>query len=92
MKTPIRPLLRDLQIGDKFHAASSNSKRPLYEVKGRLKFNIGFGSATRECINLDTKKTESKSGRLEVVKLYYCQECGTRVPDRQIYCNECVIV
>lgn len=91
MRTPIRPKLKDLQIGDKFHHANSKNGKPVFEVTGRLKFNIGFGSVSRECKNLDSGKTGPKSGRLEVVKHFYCLECKTRIPSGK-YCNECEIL
>lgn len=28
----------------------------------------------------------------EVVKLYYCLECGTKIGTGEIYCSECVII
>lgn len=91
-RTPIRPKLKDLQVGDKFYPASKEGKAtPIYEVVGKLEFNPRHGSATRMCKNLQTKSIESKSGRLEVIKVSYCLECKTRIPTGNIYCSECEI-
>jgi hypothetical protein len=92
MSLPIRPRLKDLRVGDRFYPASLQGKKncPTYEVTGKLEFNARHGSATRMCKNLSTKRIESKSGRLEVVKLCYCIECGTRVAEANSYCAECL--
>lgn len=94
MKTPMRPTLRDLQIGDKFYPASQQNKKKkdVFEVVGRSVFNIRHGSPTRNCKNTLTKEIVSKSCRMEVIKLYYCLDCGKKVGHGETYCNECVVV
>jgi hypothetical protein len=88
----MRPTLRDLQIGDKFYPASRQlQKSPIYEVIGKLEFNPGHGSATRKCKNLQTKEIESKSGRLEVIKIHQCMECGAKVSEGNSYCGACIL-
>lgn len=91
--TPARPTLKDLQIGDKFYPASQHGKKyTIYEVKGKSEFNARHGSATRMCLNTVTKALESKSCRQEVVKLSYCIECGMKIGQGEIYCDECKII
>lgn len=61
--------LRDLNIGDRFCAVSDKKKVNRYEIRSNGKFNRRHGSATRMCWNERTKDYESKSGRLQVIKL-----------------------
>jgi hypothetical protein len=64
--------LRDLEIGDKFYPASQHGKaaaKVFFIVDGKPEFNIRHGSATRLCINLTHKVRESKSCRMEVMKM-----------------------
>lgn len=90
MKTPIRPKLKDLQVGDEFYPASKAGKNaPIYRVTGKLVFNDRHGRATRMCLNKQTGIEESKSSGLEVVKIHYCLECGTRVSEGNKYCWNC---
>lgn len=84
MNLPIRPKLKDLRIGDRFHEVN-DIKKPVYEVTGKIEFITG----TRMCTNLHTGKEESKSGVIEVIKLSYCLECGTNVENGNLYCKEC---
>jgi hypothetical protein len=59
-----------LNIGDRFIAASQYHKRtPTFKVLGKREFNARHGSATRECWNEVTKERESKSCRIQVIKL-----------------------
>jgi hypothetical protein len=61
-------LLKELEMEDTFFPASRIGKSsPFWVVKGKPVFNPGHGSSTRVCLNLDTKKLESKSCRLKVV-------------------------
>ena len=67
---PDSVLLKTLEIGDRFIPAASYHKRlPIYEVIGKNEFSIRHGSPIRACKNVTTRVTESKSGRLKVVKL-----------------------
>lgn len=67
---PQTTTLKELKVGSRFILAKDLSKRePIYEVIGMVVFNAGHGSATRECRNTKTKKRESKSCRLSVIKL-----------------------
>ena len=67
---PDKVSLKTLAIGDRFIAASRYHKRfPIYEVVGKPEFSIRHGSPIRECKNLTTRKSESKSCRLEVIKI-----------------------
>lgn len=67
---PDKVLLKTLELGDRFIAASRYHKRfPVYEVIGKPEFSARHGSSVRECRNLQTLSRESKSCRLEVIKL-----------------------
>lgn len=68
--------LSDLEIGDKFYPASQHGKRKIifYIVDGKPRFNPQYGSPTRQCINLDYKKCEQKSCRMEVMKVTQTKE------------------
>lgn len=94
MRTPIRPTLRDLQIGDKFYRSSQQFKkrRVIYEVLGKPQFHNVLGISIRKCKRVDINEEQDIACFLEVVKLFYCIECGAKVPDGEKYCNECVIV
>jgi hypothetical protein len=62
--------LKDLRIGDRFILATQYTKRtPTWKVLGKSEFNAGHGRPTRECCNEVTRKRESKSCRLKVIKL-----------------------
>lgn len=89
MKTPIRPKLKDLKVGDQFYTIIKGKPDKKFKVIGRIKFNIGFGSASRKCKNLTTGKEENKSCRQEVIKIYHCLDCGTQVPVGEKYCSVC---
>jgi hypothetical protein len=67
---PDKVELKTLGVGDKFIPAISYHKRtPVYEVVGQNRFSARHGSPVRDCKNTGTGVTESKSGRLQVVKL-----------------------
>ena len=67
---PDKVELKTLKKGDRFIPASAYHKRmPVYEVVGENEFSIRHGSPVRACKNTITRVTESKSGRLQVVKL-----------------------
>lgn len=89
MKTPIRPKLKDLKVGDIFHTIKKGKADQKFKVIGRIKFNIGFGSASRKCKNIATGKEENKSCKQEVIKVNYCLDCGTEVGTGENYCSIC---
>lgn len=94
MRTPIRPTLRDLQIGDKFYPASQFifKKKDVFEVIGQPVFNDVYGFSLRKCKHVETGEIKEIACIVEVIKLFYCIECGAKVPDGEKYCNECIIV
>lgn len=63
--------LRELNIGDNFYhyAQRKNRSMDIYRVADKCTFNSGHGSSTRICMNNNTKKLESKSCNLKVVKI-----------------------
>lgn len=90
-RTPIRPKLKDLQIGDRFTPAHLiESPYNIFEVRGKIR--LGKDGAIRFCKNVRFGYTKNIECNTEVIKLFYCIECGAKVPDGEKYCNECVIV
>lgn len=89
MKTPIRPKLKDLKVGDTFYTVKKGKADKKFKVTGRIKFNIGFGSASRKCKNLATGREENKSCRQEVIKAHHCLECGAEINACEKYCSIC---
>lgn len=71
MKVELKKL-KELEIGDKFYPASQHGKKAptFFIVDGKSEFNLGHGSATRMCINVLQKTKESKSCRMEVMKVF----------------------
>jgi hypothetical protein len=64
--------LKELAIGDWFCSfAEMKSKRgaDIYIVKGKPEFNSGHGSSTRMCYNQSRDKMQSKSCRMEIIKM-----------------------
>ena len=59
--------LKELEIGERF--VPQNGKYPPFKVIGKPEFNIRHGSATRICFNERSRRNESKSCRLRVIKL-----------------------
>jgi len=90
----MRPTLRDLQIGDKFYPASQENKKRkiVYEVIGRPQFHNEYSLSLRRCKRVDTGEEIETVCFAEVIKLFYCLECGKKVGQEEKYCNECVIV
>jgi hypothetical protein len=67
---PDKVYLKELEIGDRFIPARHYHKRkPIYQVIDKPVFNRAHGSSTRMCRDVITGKPESKSCKLEVVKL-----------------------
>jgi hypothetical protein len=67
---PDKIALKTLEVGDRFIPASRYHKRePIYEVVGKPEYSARHGSPIRACKNTTTRKTESKSCRMEVIKL-----------------------
>lgn len=94
MKTPMRPTLRDLQIGDKFYPASQEraKKKIIYEAIGKIRLHNIMGIAIRTCRRIDKKEEQDIDCSIEVIKLFFCLECNKKVGHGESYCNECVIV
>ena len=63
--------LQELKIGDRFIHANVKDKRKAvkWQVSENCEFNHGHGYSTRWCRNLSTGKGDSKSCRLEIIKL-----------------------
>jgi len=63
-------ILRDLQIGERFIAASAKDKQKAerFTVTGEPEFNRAAGTATRKCRS-DRGGTFDKQCRLQVIKL-----------------------
>lgn len=68
----MKTTLKELEIGDRFYPASAlrnGTASPYFEVYSNAEFNSRYGSYTRMCINLKTKKVVSKSCGLEIIRL-----------------------
>ena len=66
-------ILRELKIGDEFYHESYRHKKSMdiYKVSENCIFNFGHGSSTRICFNNNTRKFESKSCNLKVIKIEF---------------------
>lgn len=61
--------LRELNIGDRFIAASDKTKKERFKKTSRCVFNPGHGTSTCECLNETKRKYVSKSCNLNVILL-----------------------
>lgn len=61
-------ILRELQIGDKFFAASDKKKVKKFQKIRNCVFNKGHGTSTCMCFDIKNKVLHNKSCNLEVTK------------------------